>query len=438
MNEGRRGEAERSEEGPRGRHDGARGEGRGIPGEDPGTRDEGRVWAYPSDPKIHNPKNPDGLDGPQEVPLPPEPRGPVVARVEHGGPDFAELATLGIRPEAILDFSVNKNPLGASPRALRALVLVDASSYPDARCLRLRAGLAAAHDVRPEEVLVGNGSVELIWLLGQVYLGPGDDVVIVGPTFGEYAAAARRAGASIVQIDAKESDGFRPDVEAIAGAVRQIGPRAVFLCNPNNPTGQVLEPDAIRALLDVLGTGLLVVDEAYVELADGVESVVPDIRRDARLVVLRSLTKSHGLAGLRLGYLVGAPAVVEAVAGAQPPWSVNAFAQAAGMAALGDEEHVAEGRRLARRARALLVDGLERLGLGCVPSRASYWLVKVGDGRQVRDALLRRGILVRDARSFGLPAHMRVAARPIDECERLLAVLGGLISSGTVQIGKVT
>lgn len=369
---------------------------------------------------------------------PPEPRLPAVARVEHGGPDFAELAALGIRPEALLDFSVNKNPLGVSPRAMRAVGLVEPSEYPDSRCLRLRAGLAAAHDIQPDEVLVGNGSVELIWLLGQVYLAPGDDVVIVGPTFGEYDAAARRAGARITQVDATEETAFRPILQEIVETIRQAEPRVVYLCNPNNPTGQALELDDVRYLLEVLGNGLLVVDEAYVELADGVESVVALGRSDPRLVVLRSLTKSHGLAGLRLGYLIGAAGVVEALGQAQPPWSVNAFAQAAGVAALGDDTHVTEGRRLARRARAMLVDGLERLGLTCVPSRASYWLVKVGDGRQVRDEMLRRGILVRDAGSFGLPAYIRVAARPIDECERLLAVLAGLLSSGTVQIDKVT
>jgi L-threonine-O-3-phosphate decarboxylase len=368
---------------------------------------------------------------------PPAPRGPAVARVEHGGPDFAEMAALGIRPDAIFDFSVNKNPLGASPRALRALGLVDPSSYPDTRCLRLRAGLAAAHDLHPDEVLAGNGSVELIWLLAQVYLGPGDAALVVGPTFGEYDAGARRAGAEVVQIDAQEADDFRPDLDTIADEIRRRSPRLVFLCNPNNPTGQALEPDEIRFLLAALGDGLLVVDEAYVDLADGVESAIQPCREDPRLVVLRSMTKSFGLAGLRLGYLVADRAVAETVSAAQPPWSVNAFAQAAGLAALGDEEHLAEGQRLSRRARAWLVDGLERLGLPCVPSRASYWLVRVGDGRLVRDELLRRGILVRDARSFGLSSYVRVAARPLEECERLLGALHGLIASGTVQIDKV-
>lgn len=364
----------------------------------------------------------------------PSPRLPSVPKVEHGGPDFAELAALGIRADAIFDFSVNKNPLGTSRRSLRALSLVEPSNYPDARCLRLRAGLGAAHDVQPEEILVGNGSVELIWLLAQVYLAPGDTAVVVGPTFGEYEAGARRAGANVVQVDAREEDGFRLDLARIVATVEDARPRVVYLCNPNNPTGQALEPDEVGQLLAAVGDGLLVVDEAYVELAEGVESALPLRADDRRLVVLRSLTKSHGLAGLRLGYLVADRQVVESVGQAQPPWSVNAFAQAAGMAALGDEEHVQEGRRLARRARAVLVDGLERLGFSCVPSRASYWLVRVGDGRQVRDELLRRGMLVRDCRSFGLPGYIRVAARPLEECERLLAALNWLISSGVVQV----
>jgi histidinol-phosphate aminotransferase len=361
-----------------------------------------------------------------------------VPAVEHGGPDFAELATLGIRPEALLDFSVNKNPLGVSARAARALDLVEPSSYPDARCLRLRAGLAAAHECLPDEILVGNGSVELIWLLARVYLGADDRAVVVGPTFGEYEAAAVRTGAEVVAVNAVEEDGFRPDLESIVQTIRRVQPRLVYVCNPNNPTGQSLERQEIDDLLDALGDGLLVVDEAYVELSEGVESVVSPRSGDPRLVVLRSLTKSHGLAGLRLGYLVADRRVVADVGASQPPWSVNAFAQAAGVAALGDEEHVEAGRKLAKRSRAILVDGLERLGLPCVPTRAAYWLVKVGDGRQVRDELLRRGILVRDARSFGLPSYIRIAARPLDESERFLTVLSGLISSGVVQIDKVT
>src|SRR3712207_3679976 len=140
------------------------------------------------------------------TPAPPSPRLPGVEAVPHGGPDYAELATLGIRPENLLDFSVNSNPLGASPRAVRALELVDVARYPDTESIRLRAGLAAEHDVDPSHVLVGNGSVELIWLLAEAYLGPGDRALVVGPTFGEYAAASRRRGADVVEVVGHEPD----------------------------------------------------------------------------------------------------------------------------------------------------------------------------------------------------------------------------------------
>lgn len=367
----------------------------------------------------------------------PAPRIPDLPRVEHGGPNYAELAALGVSTQGLLDFSVNTSPLGTSPRALRALSLVDPASYPDPTCDRLCGALASYHSLATDSVLCGNGSVELIWLLAQAYLAPGDTALVVGPTFGEYEAAAARAGATVVRVDARETDHFRPDPDRIANEVRRARPRLVFLCNPNNPTGQVLGLEDLAAIADALEDGLLVIDEAYVELADGVESAVQLLRADRRVVLLHSLTKMYGLAGLRLGYLLADPVVTETLARAQLPWSVNAYAQAAGVAALADEEHREASRHLARLARARLVDGLERLGLSCIPSRANYGLARVGDGRLVRTELLRRGILVRDCRSFGLPAYVRVAARPLEECERLLNALGRLVSSEVLESSQV-
>src|SRR5204862_1412397 len=163
-------------------------------------------------------------------------------------------------------------------------------------------------------------------------------------------------------------------------------------------------------------------DEAYLDFADGVSSALA-LRGDPRVVVLRSLTKNFGLAGLRLGYAVAAPEVVEALGRAQPPWTVNAPAQAAGLAALGDDEHLAAGRRIAAEAKAYLVDGLGRLGLTCLPSRTNFWLVEVGNAAGLHRRLLPSGILVRDCASFVLPRHIRLAARPLPECERLLEAL---------------
>ena len=343
----------------------------------------------------------------------------------HGGPDHAELARLGLRPDDLLDFSVNTNPLGASPRAVAALGAVDPSRYPDSEATDLRAALAAAHGVRPDEILAGNGSVELIWLLAQVYLDPGDRALVVGPTFGEYVAAVSRQRAEPVVFRASPADGFRPRIDDLVALIRAAGPRLLFLCNPNNPTGQALDSDDLARVLAVCDETLLVVDEAYLDLAEGVASALA-LRRDPRVVVLRSLTKNFGLAGPRLGYAVAEPGVLRALARAQPPWSVNALAQAAGLAALGDREHLLAGCRLARRAKAFLVEGLERLGLSCLPSRTNFWLVEVGDAAELRRRLLLRGILVRDGASFGLPRHIRLAARPRLECERLLEALRDL------------
>ena len=361
----------------------------------------------------------------------PASRLPTVTPVAHGGPDYAELAALGIRPENLLDFSVNANPLGPSPRALRALELVDVARYPDAEAIRPRAGLAAEHDVDPSEVLVGNGSVELIWLLAGAYLAPGDHVLVVGPTFGEYSAAVRRHGAEVAEVVGRTEDGYRASRADVLASLDAARPRLVFACHPNNPTGHLWSLDDFTAILDALDDALLVVDEAYIDFADRVDSALA-LRRDPRVVVLRSLTKNFGLAGLRLGYLVAHPAVVDVLARSRPPWTVNALAQVAGLAALGDREHLEAGRRIARKAKARLVDGLTRLGLTCLPSRTHFWLVEVGDAAGLRRELLRRGILVRDCTSFGLPGHVRLAARPLDECERLLDVIGGLISSGAV------
>jgi histidinol-phosphate aminotransferase len=357
----------------------------------------------------------------------PRPRRAGPPPVPHGGPDYVELLRLGIHAESLLDFSVSGNPLGASPRALRALGTVEPSRYPDTRAVRLTAALAALHEVTPDGVLVGNGSVELIWLLAQTYLDPGDTALIIGPTFGEYEAATRGRGAEPVLHVACEEEGFRPRLERVLAAVRAVGPRLTFLCNPNNPTGQTLDLDALSSLLDELGEGLLVVDEAYLDFAEGVPSAL-DLRRDPRVVVIRSLTKNFGLAGLRLGYAVAEPIVVEALSRTRPPWTVNALAQAAGLAALGDEQHLREGRLLARRAKAYLVDGLGRLGLACVPSRTNFWLVEVADAAELRRQLLMRGLLVRDCTSFGLPRHIRLAARPLPECERLLGAIERLVS----------
>ena len=351
----------------------------------------------------------------------------------HGGPDYAELAALGLSPDGVIDFSANVNPYGPSPQVRAALAGVPLDRYPDAKAIALRERLAQVHGLTPDHIIVGNGTAELIWLLGMAYLQRGDPVVIIGPTFGEYRAAAELMGAGVAEYRAPAAD-FRPDVAAIEALIERQRPRLTFLCNPNNPTGVYLAREAVEALVAACVEGLLVVDEAYRAFVAEPWPSESLIERglglspaQGNVVLLRSMTKDHALAGLRLGYALAPPEVVATLKKVQPSWSVNAAAQAAGLAALSDEDHLRETLPKIAEAKAYLVEELTRLGLRVVPSAANFLLVEVGDGRSLRMRLLSHGLMVRDCTSFGLPEYVRIAARRMEECRRLIKALRQLL-----------
>lgn len=343
----------------------------------------------------------------------------------HGGLDPLELQALGIRPEEVLDFSVSVNPLGPSPAALQAIRAADVSSYPDRHCLRLRDGLSGRTGLDREHILPGNGSTELIHLVARALLGPKDRCLIFGPTFGEYEAAARLAGADVHPFRAEEKDAFVWSIEEAGQAIAARRPRVVFLCNPNNPTGVYLDRADVERLISAVGkNGLLILDEAYAPLADRPWDALP-LLAYGNVLLLRSMTKDHAMPGVRLGYLVGPPAVLDRIRRFQPPWSVSAIAEACGLAALEAEaeDHVARGKQVIQQAKAYLVQELNRIGLAAHPSAANFMLVKVGNGARIRRGLLGRRICVRDCASFGFPEYIRVGVRPIDDCRHLIAAL---------------
>ncbi|MCL4531947.1 MAG: histidinol-phosphate aminotransferase family protein [Actinobacteria bacterium] len=336
----------------------------------------------------------------------------------HGSLSYRERMEKGLTGKGVLDFSASCNPLGTSPRVLEAMRDVDLSHYPDDEALELRQALAQAIKADVSWVAVGNGSVDLIYQLASAYLEPTDRALVVGPAFGEYARACRVAGATVVEMRAAEGRGFQPDIEAVRAALRAERPKLVFLCNPNNPTGRQLSESSILEILGECEETLLVVDEAYVPFCD----TNVDLREQlisGRLLLLRSMTKDHGLAGLRLGYAVARPDVLDPLGRIRPPWGVNVLAQAAGLAALKDEAHVEDARRVIAEARAYLVGELSALGLGVIPSAANFLLVRVGDGAAFRAAMLARGVCVRDCASFGLPAYVRIGMRTMPDCRRL-------------------
>jgi histidinol-phosphate aminotransferase len=345
----------------------------------------------------------------------------------HGGPDHAELARLGLRPEDILDFSVSTNAYGPPPAVATAITAAFATAevtrYPDRDATALRRALADRMDVAAEQVLVGNGAAELIWLIALAYLRPGDTAFVIGPTFGEYRAASQVMGVQASEWRASADDDFAIHEEAVMAALRQAQPRVVWLCNPNNPTGTYLGPDAWTRLRAAAPDALWVIDEAYRPFLD--DPWPSPFPIEEGVVLLRSLTKDCALAGLRLGYALGAASTIQALAAAQPPWSVNSLAQAAGVAAVNDYTHVARTTAELRAQALALGQALRQRGWRVVPSTTHFMLVEVGDAASVRACLLREHhIQVRDCASFGLPQFIRVAARRPDENARLVAALG--------------
>lgn len=339
----------------------------------------------------------------------------------HGSFDVSAATELGLRRDDVLDFSANGNVIGPSADVAAAIAAVDVARYPDRGSQALRTALADWHGVAKACVVPGNGSTELIWAIARAFLAPGDGALIVGPTYGEYAAATAACGARVQTCFAVQPDtGADPDLISTALVASHYG--VVWLCHPNNPTGSPFPVDALAELSDRFSATLFVVDEAYLTLCASIPSALPMIERE-NVVVLRSLTKDAALAGLRVGYFVSAEPVADAVRSVLPPWSVSAVAQAAALAALGDAQHMNEARIAVAASREHLVGGIERLGYRPYSSSANFVLVRVGDGALLTRALLQRGFAVRDCASFGLPECIRIGVRAIPDQERLLGAL---------------
>lgn len=344
----------------------------------------------------------------------------------HGGIDFREMEGMGVDPAGIIDFSVSSNPYGPPAGIGVALRDVAFSVYPDSECTVLRRALAERLGLSLNNIVAGNGSMEILRLAALAFLSPGDKALVPRPTFGEYAVAARIMGAEVRRLDLPEERGFRLRTAEMTERIRQIRPRMVFLCNPNNPTGQYLNRDDILSILGACDDTLLVLDEAYAAFAAD-PWISDDLASKPNVLLVRSMTKDYALAGLRLGYGVACPEIIRALSKVRPPWNVNVLAQAAGVAALSAREYVQTCCKRLVRSKDTLLQGLSRLGLTVVPSEANFVLVKVGSAPLVRRLLLERGMLVRDCTSLGLPQYIRIGVRPAADIRRLLDVLGEVV-----------
>jgi histidinol-phosphate aminotransferase len=365
------------------------------------------------------------------LPLLPRPELKDIPVGIHGGPDNAELKSLGLDCDRILDFSVCCNPYRPPKTVRESLRRIRLNVYPDSQASELRSKIALELGIPINNILAGNGTTELIRLIAAAYFNKGDRVLIPKPTYGEYETASRISGAGIIEFQWKRQEKGRLNINDLKDVILRERPRAVFLGNPNNPSGHYLSREEIDTIVSSLGETLLIIDEAYINFVEDSWSSLPLIKY-GQTIILRSMTKDYGLASLRLGYAIAGEDIINNLGRVCPPWNVNTAAQKAGTAALEEEEFLKQSQKRIGRAKQYLLRELAQSGFKVLPSAANFFLVKVESGKEFRKALLEQGILVRDCASFGLPDYIRIAPGTMADCRRLIKAIKKLKMEGVV------
>ncbi len=319
----------------------------------------------------------------------------------------------------------NENPLPPSDRVQKAIIaaLSSLDRYPDGSGFYLRQALAKKHGVMPDQVVLGNGSNELIELLVRSFLRPGDEAVVPHPSFVVYPMIVQAAGGVRVMVMLKD---FRLDLDAMARAITPMT-KIVFVANPNNPTATIVTRDEVEHFMSRVPERTIVVfDEAYIEFAMGPD--FPDtlsyVKQGRKLVVLRTFSKAASLAGLRVGYGIADADAIALMNRIRQPFNVNSLAQVAALAALDDEAHILECVRMIEAGRHFLYDEFKRIGLQYVPSRANFILVDVGrNAADIYQRLLHQGVIVRPMTPFGLETALRITVGTPEENRKLVKAL---------------
>ena len=350
---------------------------------------------------------------------------------EAGRPIDEVARDLGISStDAITKLASNENALGPSRLALEAMRLnTDMMHlYPDGGAYRLRKALAVSLDVEMDQVLPANGSNEILEFLGHVFLGPGTSIVMAEYAFVVYRLIAATFDSDVIDVPMRE---FRHDLKAMCDAIRK-DTRIVFIANPNNPTGTRVTTDEIDQFMNRVPDNVIVCfDEAYIELLPPAaqSSTLAYVRDGRNVITMRTFSKTYGLAGLRIGYAVAPSECISLLNRVRQPFNVNAMAQAAAIAALGDKEHVDRTRTMVAEGIAMLQAAFESMSIDYVPSCVNFILVRVGDSRRVFDALMQKGIIVRPMDGYKLPEYIRVTVGTLSENERFVTALGEVLST---------
>ncbi len=317
---------------------------------------------------------------------------------------------LGIRGLVLL--ASNENPLGPSPRAIQAMkdVLQGSHRYPDGGGYYLRKGLSEKYRLSMERIILGNGSTEIVELLARAFLGGRNSAVVSDHSFLMYRMAVQAVNGNIVTVPMRD---FRNDLPAMARAVTP-DTRLVFMANPNNPTGTYNTDTEVRQFLERIPEHcLVVVDEAYREYADAPDypDSLPFLEGGPEIILLRTFSKVYGLAGIRLGYGLSGKEIISTLERVRSPYNTSAVAQAAGLAALGDRDHLRKSVELNRKEKVFLAGELARRSISTLPTEANFLMVEVPGrtGEEVYRELLSLGILVRPLAPYDLPSWVRVA-----------------------------
>jgi histidinol-phosphate aminotransferase len=345
-----------------------------------------------------------------------------LALYEPGKPIEETARESGLPPEQIIKLASNENPLGPSPRVQAAMrnALAGANLYPDGGGFYLRAALAEKLQLSPENLILGNGSNEIIEFIGHAFLGPEVEIVTSENAFIAYRLVASLFGAKIVVVPDRE---YRFDLDAILQAITPRT-RIVFIANPNNPTGTLVRQEAIDHFMARAPHEVVVVfDEAYFEYLETPPDTLQFVRAGRKVIVLRTFSKIHALASARLGYGIAHPELIRVLQKTREPFNTSGIAQAGALAALADHAHEAETKRITDQGRQYLEQEFGTMGLTFVPSVANFVLVRVGDGKATFRALLCKGVIVRALSGYNFPEWVRVSVGTMEQNRHCIAAL---------------
>jgi histidinol-phosphate aminotransferase len=341
---------------------------------------------------------------------------------EPGKPIEETARELGIDYRQIIKLASNENPLGPSPRALSAIrhAANNMHLYPDGGSFYLREALAARLGLARENIILGNGSNELIEFLGHGFLRPGDNVITSQHAFIAYKLIAKLFGAETIETPSPD---YQYHLEAMIEAMT-AKTRLIFIANPNNPTGTLVGQKAIDDFMSKVPNDIVIVfDEAYFEFIDHPPDTLRYVREGRNIVVLRTFSKIHGLASLRVGYGMAPRPLIDVLQKTRQPFNVSGLGQTAALAALADTAHQAESKRVVDEGRVYFEKELKDLKVNFVPGRGNFVMVEVGDGGAIFKQLLTRRIIVRPLKGYHLAAWIRISIGTMEQNRQCIAAL---------------